>query len=433
MENKVKITLFQIVYSISNIVRTYCIYELMNVFFKKGIVEKRKVILSFIIYDIAITSCFLFVHIPMIMLCCNIVGLFLLSLLYKEKISKRIVIVSFLLFILFSVEAIVTVLTGYLNVPFFKYATYDSTWGMITLQIILFAVTQCLKKLQSIQEGESIPKLYWLCIVMIPATSIYVSTILLNAEGLADIQITICDICLLFINVAMFILYDGFIISLKSREEKKMLLQQNNYYLQQLDTVQTTEKTLRALRHDWINHLSAMKELAFVGENEKLAQYIFHLEQEIVNSDHSVHSGNIVIDSILNDKHRVAEQKEIQLRIDVALPKDLEIEAFDYTVVLGNLLDNAIQASEMLPVEDRFIDVEIKYDVGMVIIHVKNNYNGEVKYENGVLKSTKYQNKQHGFGMQNIKKIAEKNQGYMKIEHDEKVFHVIVMLLENRK
>ena len=433
MESSVEITLFQVVYSIVNIVRTYCIYELMRVFFKKSYVKREKIFLSFVVYDIAITLLFLFVHIPMIMLFCNIGGLLLLSLLYQESQFKRIFGVSFVLFILLAVEAIITVLTGYINIPFLKKVNYNSIWGMITLQIVLFAVTQCLKKFQSVKEGESIPKLYWVCIVAIPATSIYVSIILLYAEGLSVIQITICHICLLFINVAMFVLYDGFIISFKAREERKMLLQHNNYYLRQLDTMQTTENALRALKHDWINHLSALKELAFVEETEKLTQYIYHLEQEIVESNHSVHSGNIVIDSILNDKQRTAEQKKIQLHINVALPKDLEIDAFDYTVVLGNLLDNAIQASDLLMPEKRWIELEIKYDVGMVIIYVKNNYNGKVKYDNGVLKTTKHQSEQHGFGMQNIKKIVEKNEGFIKIKYDESVFEVTVMLLENRK
>jgi sensor histidine kinase regulating citrate/malate metabolism len=108
------------------------------------------------------------------------------------------------------------------------------------------------------------------------------------------------------------------------------------------------------------------------------------------------------------------------------LPKDLQLPAFDMATILGNLLDNAIDA--LMTIENRrMISVKIKYGKGQFIIKISNTFNGIVIERTNTL-FTKKDGGNHGLGIKNIKRILEKYDGSMDIEYDATTFTSILLM-----
>ena len=136
---------------------------------------------------------------------------------------------------------------------------------------------------------------------------------------------------------------------------------------------------------------------------------------------------NIDIDSILNFKIQAAEQQNIKINLDLSIPEKMDIPSFDLTIILGNLLDNAIEAVAELE-KERQIKTTINYDKGRLIIQVENLYQGErAKIGNRYLTTNK-EPSQHGLGLENVKSVLQKYDGTMEITQQKEVFSVSLLL-----
>ncbi len=423
------LTLFDYVYITMDLFRTYIIFQLMGVFFTKNDVHKKRERVTYLIFYLSITALFVFVDIPIVMLLTNIVGLMLLTFNYSAKLKQRIFAVAFISFILLAVEAVVTILTGYVDVKIFEEGTYSSIFGIIALQFVLYAVMLIVKKGRNVRKGTVVPVGYWITIVTIPGASLYLVIILFYATGLSVLQILLCVSFILWINVRAFTLYDSLVVTTEHRMEEKMLSQLNNYYEKQFELMQSSESTIREIRHDLTNHLMVMQEMIDGHREEELGVYMVNLIQNMYQKGDYSHSGNVVIDSILNFKLQEAMHKDIHFRVEVDLPNKLNVEPFDLTVILGNLLDNAIQASEQIEPKDRKLSVSCQYQKGMLIVKIKNKYNGIISYEGDSIVTTKDDKINHGMGLFNIRKAVEKYNGIFETEHSDQDFTATVMLL----
>ena len=134
-------------------------------------------------------------------------------------------------------------------------------------------------------------------------------------------------------------------------------------------------------------------------------------------------TGNIELDSILNLKLSQAKQKGIQISCESDIPCDLQLNASDLMVILGNLLDNSITAAEKVK-ENPFIKVGVSYSKGMLFISIENAYFGKIIEINGHLLTTKNNKEHHGYGLSNVRKVLEAYHGIMEFEHTKNIFRV---------
>lgn len=115
------------------------------------------------------------------------------------------------------------------------------------------------------------------------------------------------------------------------------------------------------------------------------------------------------------------------MELDLNVPEELNIPSSDIAIMLGNLLDNAITAVSKLT-EERYINIIIKYDKGLFILHIDNPFEGEVIKEKNAYIITKLDKCNHGIGLQSIKDVLEKYNGSMEIVHSKKVFSVTLFI-----
>jgi len=212
--------------------------------------------------------------------------------------------------------------------------------------------------------------------------------------------------------------------------------QEKEYYQAECEMMQESVRQVKAIRHDMKAHIAAMRGFT---ETYKVAPITEHcdallggMEETELYSD----TGNIAFDSIINYKLKNARAQNIKAEVRMNVPQALNIELADIAVILGNLLDNALDA--VARVEDRQMLLDIEYSREVLYIMAKNTFDGAVEYaESGTesdapanrLPVSRKAGREHGYGLGNVKRAVDKYHGHMTIAHEGNEFTVTLMLL----
>lgn len=199
---------------------------------------------------------------------------------------------------------------------------------------------------------------------------------------------------------------------------------QSDLINKQTEEIQNMYRRMQEWRHDYRNHIQNMKN-RLDGDQGKLEQYLDDLADDLTQADTSIRTGNIMADAVLNSKLSVAEQKGIQLNLKAHIPHGIAMSDVELCSILGNLLDNAIEACEKLPYEKRFLRVYIDKLKGQFYLSVQNA-SPPVRRDKGTFRTTKAGT--HGFGLFRIDRIAKKYGGYVNRQYEEGVFATELMI-----
>ncbi len=193
----------------------------------------------------------------------------------------------------------------------------------------------------------------------------------------------------------------------------------------QVREIQNMYKQVRGWRHDYRNHIQNMKIQLAEKNYDKLDSYLSELAEDLDTVDTVVKTGNVMADAILNTKLSSAQRLNISLSVKANIPENLPLSDVELCAVMGNLLDNAIEACTKLSENERFMRVYIGQLKGQLYISVQNSA-GEVKKHGGKYLSTK--EGEHGYGLFRIDRVAKKYGGYVNRQNEEGVFATELML-----
>ena len=147
-------------------------------------------------------------------------------------------------------------------------------------------------------------------------------------------------------------------MSLFSKQvDKRLAAYQRELIETHYEEVETMYKQMRSWRHDYRNHIQTMKALASDGDMDAIKAYLDMLDTDLNTVDTVVKTGNAMADAILNSKISLAKSKNIAVKADAHIPVKLKMSELDLCVIIGNLLDNAIEASLSLPQDRRIIRI----------------------------------------------------------------------------
>ena len=213
---------------------------------------------------------------------------------------------------------------------------------------------------------------------------------------------------------------------LRRSYEESMMEYQNQVVKKQVEEVQNLYLTMRGWRHDYHNHIQALKAQLGMGQYELATEYLGRLEKDLDDIRQMVESGNVSLDAILNSKLSYAEKKEISLNFKATVPQKLTVSDIDLCVLIGNLIDNAVEACEKLPVKDRFLRLYIGVFRKQLYISVTNATNELVRKLDDEYITTKRGN--HGHGLKRINNTVEKYGGFINRKNEPGVFATEIML-----
>ncbi|HOP11746.1 MAG TPA: GHKL domain-containing protein [Oscillospiraceae bacterium] len=211
---------------------------------------------------------------------------------------------------------------------------------------------------------------------------------------------------------------------------------QSDLITKHCEEVENIYTKMRGWRHDYRNHIQVMKVYLDDGETEKLGSYLEDLKLDLNSVDTVVKTGNTMIDAILNSKLSLAYKRDIDVSVKAVVPKDIGIPDIDLCVIIGNLLDNAMEACAKTDTDARpWMRIFIGVLKGQLYVSVSNSMTGDVQRtrksdENvpAMYATTKNGNTEHGYGLIRIDDIAARHNGYVNRQHEDGVFATEVLL-----
>jgi len=229
------------------------------------------------------------------------------------------------------------------------------------------------------------------------------------------------------IGALIFILLEYLLQRIMKREEDKTIIYQNKLMKQQMDEIENIYMTMRGWRHDYHNHLQSLKGYLSLNKVEQMKNYLNELETDLDSIDTLYHSGNLQLDSILNAKLAIAEKGQIRIHCDASIPPQLHVSDLDLCVILGNLLDNAIESCRKIKDSDeRFIRVYIGILKKQLYISITNATSETVKQRTDHYFTTKRGD--HGHGLKRVDQVVKKYDGYLNRQNEPGIFATEIVL-----
>ena len=235
-------------------------------------------------------------------------------------------------------------------------------------------------------------------------------------------------ICVVLVVLAVVIT----ILLLKRKYDKRLSDFQDSVLKKQRDEVQNIYQTMRAWRHDYHNHIQSIKAMLAMKKFEELDAYLGTLEQDLDSIDIAIRTGNVGLDAILSSKVSIARKNNIEVNCTAKVPDQLKISDVHLCAIVGNLLDNAIEACEKIKSEEgnqfpqKFIRIYIGMFKQQLYISVSNSTNAKHRRRLNELVTSKLG--EHGFGLRRIDKIAEQYDGFVNRKNEPGIFATEVML-----
>ena len=204
---------------------------------------------------------------------------------------------------------------------------------------------------------------------------------------------------------------------------KKTYLKLVEYQTEQsekhLGEVRSIHKEMRGYKHDFHHHLQTLKGQLETGEIDRALAYIEQLDNQLMNVDNLLKTGNVSLDAILSAKIAQAKVDSITVTVKANVPDSLTISDVELSIIIGNLLDNAIEACRSVD-SNRFIRIYISMKGKMLYFSMLNS-SGEKKKKTGSLFATQKEG-MHGFGLRRAEAILEEHGGWVKYNSEDGAF-----------
>ncbi len=213
----------------------------------------------------------------------------------------------------------------------------------------------------------------------------------------------------------------------QKRIDKEIAAYQRELIETHYQEVDNMYRQIRGWRHDYRNHIQTMKVLAANGDMDGLKAYLDELDTDLNTVDTVIKTGNAMADAILNSKLSLAKAKGIPVEADAHIPVKLKMSEIDLCCIIGNLFDNAIEASLALPESERPIRVYMDMKGTQLYISFTNFTAGKKLTKTGNLFRTS-KGEGHGFGLVRIDTIIERLDGYLSRNSEDGAFTTEILI-----
>lgn len=409
--------------TLTNLFRIFLIDRCVSIFLGIGVNKKKKYIVCGCFYIIN-TVLFWEFHTVWINMICNLIGIAAIVWLYTKSVKTNLFVTG----TIYLVNCGCDVAATSLFINYRDGESHNQIYAVISFFLIFICELVIEKMITIHKDTEAVQNV---SLALMPVCSIVVIALLIYSGTCSDIGLTIVSIGLLIANFLMLYLYNLLLHSISQQYEMEMLKTQVQVYANQLNVILRGEEKIKALRHDMKHHLNELMLLANKHDAAEIQEYLDQMKSFLQNPNELVESGNLEIDSVLNYMLQKAKKELETVDIKVVLPEKVR-HSFDLNVLLGNLLENAIEAASKM--ENKYLSVDITLKRGILKVKIENSFESarilreEQQGEDMVLKTTKPFADQHGIGLKNVKKIVEKYDGTMAVTAQDGIFCVNLIL-----
>ena len=406
-----------IIVLIVNVLRTLLLKKVMDVFLSVDDIEEKLLKIGLGIYCLLTTTMYSIFGVSALYEICNCLGIIGLTCFYHELWKTRLW-VSLVLFSLDMANSLI-VLFVFGNIAKFQQPAIQALLMLICTTIISHISYPPEAKEIAFDRKQTV------LLLVIPAMSVIVLSVLMLGELEKMFAILISG-CTLIINISVFYLYNILTENYIHLRDHDIYKQQTYAYQNQLEVIMESQNRVRALRHDMKNHILALQILVQRKEVEETNKYLDSMKNFMTNPEEYVKTGNDVVDSLLNYKIQKANEVLNVVETKISIPEQLRLRSFDLNVLLGNLLDNAIDAS--MQTEDKKLKITIKLDKGILFLNICNSCQMIADEKKNFWETTKEDKANHGIGLKNVRRIVEKYHGDITFFYENNIIQTDVMM-----
>lgn len=346
---------------------------------------------------------------------------------YPASNKKRIIATAIANILLALSEVFAAIVLGIGGFQFLSLAANDKTSGFLLSRVVFWGIYRLLKRFWHKNPNIEIPK-------KISFLGLVLMVILLMEIMLAysqkKLNKTYASIWFLGASLTCYLylyLY-GMISGFMAEKMKRELAEkEKEYYHREAQLLQNNYNETKKFRHDFKNRMQIINQLAEENKIEELKKYLGKFSEKLEHIPNFSNTGNLVIDSIVNYKLQQAKSQDIGITAHILLPEQLNMDDDDIALILGNLLDNAIEAAGHIK-DKKYIVLDINYQFGCIYIHIENKFDSILRLEDGILKTRKSNENFHGIGLGTVHGLVNKYHGTIEISAKEDVFSVDILL-----
>lgn len=248
-------------------------------------------------------------------------------------------------------------------------------------------------------------------------------------EGYDMLLLFYCGVSVMVV-VILIMLYQNIKAAQEEKLANHLLSTQIDSLKRHIEQVENLYQDIRSIKHDMTNHVLTLERLYAGNETKEAKDYVGDLKTALIETMGEVKSGNPVTDVILREWKMEAEKKNIHLQCDFHYPTGSNINAFDVSVILNNALQNAVENARGSGALHISILSYCKNNAYM--IEISNSFAGNLQWdtESGLPVTSKRNTDSHGYGLNNIRKIAGKYFGDIDfaIKNEEFILSIMLMM-----
>ncbi len=351
----------------------------------------------------------------------SLVFLYILLICYDGSVFRKIIAV-------FLVECI-NGACDYLSFILFSYFYNDvdvysvSYIGTVILAMICEVLLRPVLK-RNKRELTADKNMIFLLIIPINMLVVLAS---MMKSGMMGRYFVIVGMCALITSFVTFELYNVIILNHISKIEKESFDRQINIYKQELERIEKNELRIEGIRHDLRHHIIEMESLISHGETDELIHYLADIKKDVLADVRYSQTGRYEVDSLVNYLIKDAGEALSSVDVKMTIPHDLNVNKYHLNIILGNLLENAIEASKKS--DEKTLKLLTKVERNVLYIDIENSYKGHLYTDNKHYISSKQDAVgKHGLGLSNVERIVKENGGDIVIDFTQDKFRVRVMI-----
>lgn len=432
-----------LIYAFVNVLHIYIVNHLLNAVLGKVSHRIAAIVLNILFYA-SIFLVFLFGNSDLLTILVNACFMFLIATVHQSELSRKVLSCVILLPTFTGLEVIVSLCAAlFVENPLSRGRNSGIMLTLVVISkmvILVLTNLMCplLKKIHKSTSLIGIPGIYWISIILIPIANmvvIYEFYVHWLKEGPASLQVCLCIVLVVGITLLVFIFYNQI---LDSNEAKAKLIVQDlqiKNYILAYQNFQSMANEAFEIKHNLKNlAIALLKDLDSddCEGQDRARTKLQHIVGEHKNICRRKWSGIPIIDAILNTKSGIAQNLGIQVEADIRI-SSFHLDDDLICVILGNALDNAIEACNKVSQEKRLIQLVMSDEQANLFISITNPYNGEITFrkDSHLPSSTKCNPSEHGYGLKSIQCLVQQKDGIFDINVENNHFQLNIVLYQN--
>lgn len=291
-------------------------------------------------------------------------------------------------------------------------------------QVLMDEVQQSVSYTPSFQTRRRMIMIAWLLLLV----ALNIGYWILQKGGATARVCGMLFIAFTLVLEALFVSIEENSIKQYQKINERLLGNQAEYYERQYEAIAGFQDSMRKQRHEQKNRNLLLLAMAKKQDCDGIIRMIEEEQKQPLMQMFEVNSGNFTVDAVLNYEADVAKKYEVDVQTKVSVPIDMDVNDTILCGVLGNALDNAIDACRRLPASERRIEFLMKVEKHNLFIEVKNRFDGVVAYDNGRLLSRKEDSINHGIGIRVMEEMIRRVNGTLETFWDEAWFTLRIVI-----